>query len=67
MILLFPKSVVFVKIKAKFQEKGVKSLVQSGECGLESKSYDFTRTLRTIPVATVIKIKKFETAFKLCI
>ena len=67
MILLFPKSAVFVKIKAKFQENGVKSLGQSGECGLESKSYHFTWTPSTIPVATVIKIKKFETAFKLCI
>ena len=68
MILLFPKPVVFAKIKDYISgERRKNSLVQSGESGLDSESYDFTWTPSTLPVATVIKIKKIETAFKLCI
>ena len=57
--MLFPKSAVFAKIQnGNFRTKAENYLVQFGESGLESKSYDFTWTPSTIPVATVIKIKK---------
>jgi len=43
MILLFPKPVVFAKIKDYISgERRKNSLVQSGESGLDSESYDFT-------------------------
>ena len=69
MILLFPKSAVFARIKAEISGERQKILLFApGESRRESKCYKFPWNPDSIPVAPVMKKIEYKTAlFKLCI
>ena len=69
MILLFPKVVVFARIKAEILGERRKILfLTPGESRCESKCYKFPRTSGSILAAPVMKKIEYKTAlFKLCI